>query len=371
MRETIRVLITGSSGFIGRNLALHISQDDRFELVQWHRESSQALEDLVDSADAIVHLAGANRVDNNSEFDDSNRVLTSRLVDAVNASARPKRVFFSSSIQAENDSAYGTSKSDAEREISRIHAPSSAYISRLPNVFGKWAKPFYNSAVATFCYQAANGHQLSVHNPDSLVRLVYVDDVCSLITQCLLGEIDPGQVTVTSEHQTTVGWLAKTISRFAKDREIGVLPDLSDPLVRALFSTFHSALSVESGIQSREVNRDNRGWLFELFKSEQAGQIFVSSTRPGHLRGQHWHHSKVEKFCVIQGTGRLKFRRKGSEVVEVIDVTAEAPQVVDIPPGAVHSIENIGDLDMLLLVWASEIFDINQPDTWSEQVELN
>lgn len=365
---SIRVLVTGSQGFIGRNLVERLQRDAQYEVTTWHHDGDDSLEVLVDRADAVIHLAGVNRPASDGEFI-ANKSVTARIVDATNSSELPKRIFLSSSTQAGNQTPYGRSKAEAEIEIGRLHSPHDGFIARLPNVFGKWAKPFYNSVVATFCYQSAHGEALSVHDPYAEVQLIYIDEVCELIFRVLDGELDSGFIEVGEIYCVQVGWLAEILEGFARDRESGTLPDLADPLTRALFSTFHSALPHTAGQRRPSISMDARGWLFELLKSPHAGQVFVSSTRPGQTRGQHWHDSKVEKFCVIQGTGVLKFRPIGKAEIDTIELSGRMPIVVDIPPGEVHAIENCGTEELLLLVWASEIFNPQHPDTWFEAVE--
>lgn len=290
------------------------------------------------------------------------------------SSGRKPVLVFSSSIQADLDNPYGASKKAAEEAVEeyqqRTGAP--AYVFRLPNVFGKWSRPNYNTVVATFCYNISRGLPVQVSNRANPLKFVYVDDVVRAFLE-IAAVLKPESALVRPEvkpvYETTLGDLHDLIASFKENRAKSLLPDLSDPFTKCLHSTYLSFCDMGELACDVDLKTDDRGWLFELVKSPAAGQIFVSRTKPGITRGNHYHDTKVEKFCVIQGEGVIRFRHVlGAEIVEY-KVSDQRIQVVDIPPGYTHSIENTGSGEMITLFWANEIFDPRKPDTSFEKVK--
>lgn len=372
----MHVVITGANGFIGKNLRQHLSErkDAKVSLVT--RESSK--DDLRESlgiATHVVHLAGVNRPRHIEEFKEGNADFTAEICDILAARARDggERVplFITSSTQAALDNDYGISKRNGE-----IAAQTAArefgfplYLFRLPNVFGKWSRPNYNSAVATFCHNIARDKPVQVNNADAEVTLVYVDDVVGRIIQLLDGaEPNPdsdGFEQVHPQYGITVGALTDTIRAFKASRESLVTERVGQGLVRALHSTYVSFLPPEEFSYTIPMHSDDRGVFVEMLKTPDCGQFSYFTAHPGITRGGHYHHSKTEKFLVIKGKACFKFRQiqTGEEYELVTD--GEKAEIVETVPGWTHDITNIGDNEMVVMLWANEIFNRENPDTFA------
>lgn len=365
------ILVTGSRGFIGRNLVCALRRRDDVHVHEFHSSSDpDTLPRLLDEAHVVYHLAGVNRPRDDAQFDQVNRGLTERIIALVDGRDSPPAVVFSSSTQAERDNPYGRSKQSAEQALlSAAENGLPVCVYRLPGVFGKWSRPHYNTVVATFCHNIARGEPITISDPGHELTLVYVDDV----VRSLSSHIDAGVCarwgTVTPEYRVSLGELADRVRAIHAIRETKVIPDLSDGLTRRLYTTYLSFLPDDGFAYPAEMRADDRGWLFELVKSDASGQIFVSTTRPGVTRGNHYHDSKVEKFCVVQGAGLIRLRHLHSDQVLEYPVDAERVRIVDIPPGYTHSIENVGETDMVTLFWANEVFDPASPDTYWVEVQ--
>lgn len=372
----MRVLITGARGFIGRNLSAQLRRLKDVEVVGYDQDSTpEVLEESINTIDIVFHLAGVNRPPQVEEFFTGNVDFTAYLCELLKRSGRPIPVVFSSSIQAERDNPYGRSKLQAEQVIKdyAMSHQAAGIIYRLKNVFGKWCRPNYNSVVATFCHNIARGLPITISDPANILELVHVDDVVSHFIQELQLEIRPGVVyrEVTPVFSTTLGELAALIESFRAVRSTLLLPDFSNPFVRKLYGTYLSYLETDDFAYDLDQRCDERGCLAEFVKSYAGGQIFVSTTRPGVTRGNHYHHTKVEKFLVLHGKAVIRFRHiERDEVLEYV-VDGRDFRVVDIPTGYTHSITNIGDDELVTLFWADEIFDPQQADTWYEKVMNN
>ena len=372
------VLVTGSRGFIGKNLLAYLAEMSEVRVLAAHwDDSEEEWQSLVAQADKIVHLAGVNRPEDPEEFEQGNVGLTKKICTfAAEANHRP-HIIMSSSIQARLDNAYGASKKRAEEELKKYSAEAYAKVSiiRLKNVFGKWCRPNYNSVVATFCHNIACDKPIEIRDPTFELELVHVDDVVATILEELKSTDLKEQIVERGNEmpsaQITLGELAERIQEFRDMGSSLLIPDLSDPFVQQLYSTFLSYVDPskwEYGLQKRE---DNRGSLAEFVKSDGFGQIFVSRTKPGITRGNHYHHVKTEKFLVLSGQGLIRLRHiSDTKVIEYL-VRGDEYRVVDIPPGYTHSIENVGDSEMVTLFWANEIFDPNQPDTYFQNVGVS
>lgn len=370
----MKVLVTGSKGFIGRNLIAHLNEDSRFKVLEYSRSNSESeLESLVKQADKIVHLAGVNRPKTESEFKSGNQDFTAKLLNFALQSNKRPHVILSSSTQAELNNPYGESKLGAEREVLKYHDQTGARITiyRLPNLFGKWSQPNYNSAIATFCYNIANDLEITVTDPSIMLNLAYIDDVIDSIVENLLSDNNcenQTYVEVQITYKKTLKEIVTLIQSFKKMRKSLLLPNYQDLFVKKLYTTYLSYLDEESFSYSLIKHEDNRGWLSELIKSDYMGQMFVSKTKPGITRGNHYHHTKVEKFIVISGEAMIRFRHiEKSEVIEY-KIEGNEARVVDIPPGYTHSIENIGTHEMITLFWVNEQFDTQKPDTYMSEV---
>jgi UDP-2-acetamido-2,6-beta-L-arabino-hexul-4-ose reductase len=331
------------------------------------------LDDGAARADLVYHLAGVNRPQNEAEFTTGNVDLTADLLARLEAAGRTPVFVLSSSIQAERDNPYGRSKLGAEQAVLdwQRRSGASACIYRLANLFGKWSRPNYNTVVATFCHNIARGLPIAINNPDHELELCYIDDVVAAFLRHLDSPPAPerSRWTVSRTFRVTLADLADRIRALADMRGSLVVPDLADPLNRCLHATYLSFLAEDDFAGPVTLRTDNRGWLFELIKSPHFGQIFVSTTHPGITRGNHYHDTKIEKFCLIQGRAAIRFRHIFSDEVLTYEVDDQDIRIVDIPPGYTHHIENIGDVEMVVLFWANEVFDPDRMDTYFEGVQ--
>lgn len=364
------ILVTGAKGFIGRNLIAHLQSRADLHVYTFDiDDSDQSLMDAVHQADIIFHLAGVNRPQHIEEFYTVNTELTRHIVSLLEAAGKATPIVLSSSTQVELDNPYGQSKKRAEDAVFTYsqRTGSTVYVYRLTNVFGKWSRPNYNSVVSTFCYNISHNLPVQINNPDTVLSLVYIDDVIESFLKVLDGQVTPGDngfCDMPRSLTITLQGLADIIKSFRDRRQTAVLPNMADPLTRLLYTTYLSYLETDDFAYTPDLKTDQRGWLFEVIKSPTIGQIFVSQTKPGITRGGHFHHTKVEKFIVVQGEAVIRFRRvDSSEVIEYL-VSGLDTRIVDIPPGYTHDITNVGTTDMITLFWASEIFDPNRPDTY-------
>lgn len=368
--------ITGSRGFIGENLCAALTRAGKHELRRISREGAPLAEQLR-GVEVVIHLAGVNRVAEDHEFVAGNVEFTRELCEALAVAAPSAHVLFASSIHAESDTPYGRSKRGAE-DVLRAYvereqhgARPSAVIYRLANVFGKWGRPRYNSVVSTFAWAIARGEPYEVHAPERRLRLVYVDDVVAeLGRQCEAtreaGRVFPGEVGPV--HETTLGQIEATLLSFAESRKTNYLPSFADPLTRQLFATFTANLRREDLRYALSERSDARGMLAEFVKSPHGGQIFVSVTHPGAVRGNHFHDTKIEKFLVLRGKAAIEMRDLRTDERWRFDVSGERWEVVDIPPGVTHNISCQGSEDVITLFWAVEPFDPARPDTYPARV---
>lgn len=366
-----KILITGSEGFIGKNLRARLAPEPGVELLAFDRADTAArLEEHLERSDFVFHLAGVNRSRDPDEFRSGNIELTRAIAAQLGSRNRPPPVLFTSSIQAGLDNPYGASKKAGEEILldygKRTGAP--VFIYRLPNVFGKWSRPYYNSVVATFCHRAARGEELEISDPGREIELAYIDDVVTEFLRRLGESGGPPRRKLSRTYRSTLGETAEIIARARDSRLSRFVPDMSDGLTRALNATFLSFLEPEQLPVALEEKRDDRGALVEFVKSPAGGQIFLSYTRPGIVRGNHYHHTKAEKFWVIRGRGLIRLRREDDGKTAEIPVAGDRPTAVDIPPGWAHSIENTAGEEMIVLFWSSEIFESGRPDTYRSEV---
>jgi len=363
-----RILVTGGRGFLGRNLTTHLLERKDCETKIYDLEDNE--EDLNDwalDAEIIFHLAGVNRPQDPAEFEAGNAGSTGKLCQLLRDGNRTPKIILSSSIQAELDNPYGASKAKAESVLLRFSADTGACVRiyRLKNLFGKWSRPNYNSVTATYCHNIANDLPIVVSDPARELELSYVDDV----VDAFLAEIDGEQTTGMAgeeipAYRVQLGDLAGRIQAFHELRNTLTLPDFADWFNRALYATYLSYVQPSGRQYNLEIRSDPRGSLAEFVKQEHFGQIFVSKTRPGVTRGNHYHHTKTEKFLVVEGDGLIRMRAVAGGPVEEYPVSGSGYQVVDIPPGFTHSITNVGAGEMVTLFWSSEMFDPNRPDTY-------
>ena len=367
------VLVTGANGFIGKNLCVALRRTANVDLLTFDVDNAESsLVDYLQRCDLIYHLAGVNRPDAIEDFEKVNSGLTETIVRHLREMRRSPYMVMASSIQAALDNPYGISKRKAEDALERYcdDGKGGVTIYRLPNVFGKWCRPNYNSVVATFCHSIAKGLDITITDAQKELELVYIDDVVSQFLSHLHGDTVAGlsRSEVTPVHKVTLGELAERIYSLKNIRTTLKIPELSDPLTRKLHATLLSYFEINQLDYPLQQRTDNRGTLAELLKSDGFGQIFVSRTKPGVVRGNHYHDSKVEKFCVIEGEAIIRFRHIITNVTAQYRVCGEEFRVVDIAPGYTHSIENVGGGDMITLFWANEVFDASKPDTYAMAV---
>ncbi len=365
----MKVLVTGSNGFIAKNLIQFLSEKTEVEVLKVHRESSeQELKESILAADWIVHLAGINRPLNESEFIEGNVTLTEKIAQTLREEHKLTPVILSSSIQADRDNAYGKSKLGGEQALEKLHAEQAnpVYICRLANVFGKWSRPNYNSAVATFCYNTAHDLPIQIHDENAMIRLVYVDDVVESFWNIIQGTAQVEQIfAVQPEYQISVGDLAKTLAGFKQSRESLITDRVGTGLTRALYSTYLSFLKPEQFDYSVPKYGDQRGVFVEMLKTPDAGQFSYFTAYPGITRGGHYHHTKTEKFLVIKGKALFKFKHVVTGEFYELETCGDEPRIVETVPGWTHDITNIGDDEMVVMLWANEIFDRSKPDTYA------
>jgi UDP-2-acetamido-2,6-beta-L-arabino-hexul-4-ose reductase len=372
----MRVLITGSNGFLGKNLRLHLSERRDVEVICFTRENSVSdLAALIRSVDFVFHLAGINRAQNKEEFVTGNVELTQALcyavAGAVASEGKEVPVIYTSSIQAALANFYGQSKRAAEDALFSLRHRHGvpAYVFRLPNVFGKWCKPHYNSAVATFCYNVARGRPIQVNDAAAPLTLVYVDDVVKRFLQLMDGgsantDAD-GFVSVQPQFHTTVGEVAQLIQSFAELRSTLMTQRVGAGLVRALYATYVSYLPVEDFVYSLAQHGDARGVFVEMLRTPDCGQFSYFTAHPGITRGGHYHHSKTEKFVVICGQARFRFRHMQTGESHELVTSGGKAEIVETVPGWTHDITNIGTDELVVLLWANEVFDRDEPDTFA------
>ncbi|MDQ1228591.1 NAD-dependent epimerase/dehydratase family protein [Sphingomonas sp. SORGH_AS_0879] len=359
------ILVTGAEGFIGRNLTLRLTELGKRAIAITRASTPADLADGIAQADAVIHLAGANRPRDTAEFMAVNRDASVALADSIVSGGRALPVIVASSSRAGEDTDYGRSKLAGEQALATLGARIGApvYIFRLPNIFGKWARPDYNSAIATFCHRTARGIPIEVHDPAARLSLVYVDDVVTAFLT-ILSDVPPaGQHQVAPAYDTTVGAVADTIRGFAAMRETGIIGHVGTGLERALYATYVSHLPPESFSYPITTHSDPRGAFAEMLKTIDSGQFSVFNAHPGVTRGGHYHHTKTEKFLIVHGRARFRFRHMITGEFHELDTSGDDLRIVETVPGWAHDVTNIGDELMISLLWANEIFDRQKPDT--------
>lgn len=369
---TKRILITGAHGFIGSNLTVRLGEIADTSVITFGRNDCiKKLRSMVEKVNLIIHLAGENRPADPSAFDQVNIELTRTICDIIRTTGRDIPLILTSSIHAETDNHYGKSKLAAEVVVKDYadKTKNSVAIYRLPGVFGKWCRPNYNSVVATFCYNVSRGLPIQISDPACKLKLVYIDDLIDDFLR-LIGNFPSGitEQKVSQTYNITLGELANKIRSFDENRQDLKVDNVGFGLVRALYATYVSYLPVEEFTYELPKYCDIRGTFVEILKSPEAGQFSFFTIKPGITRGSHYHHSKTEKFLVVKGMARFRFRHLITNENHEVIISGEQSTIVDTVPGWVHDITNIGDSEAYVMLWANETFNRDRPDTVAQEV---
>lgn len=363
----MRIVVTGGDGFIGRNLRVRLRELGHADVVSVTRGmAGDALYAALKDAEFVLHLAAANRPADPSEFTEVNARFTATVCEALEATGRRVPIVYTSSTHATRDTPYGRSKRAGEIEVERYGAStgSRAVVLRLTNVFGKWCRPNYNSVVATFCYNIARGLPITVHDPAAPLQLLYIDDLVDAMIQVLdPADVRTGLVEVGPVYSTSLGEVAAMLEAFAESRRTLVIPPVGTGLLRALHATYLSYLPPDAFAYVLRRNADPRGVFVEMLKTSACGQVSYFTAPPGVTRGEHYHHTKTEKFLVVKGTARFGFRHILTNETHELVVDGDAARIVETVPGWTHNITNIGPDEMVVMLWANEVFDPQRPDT--------
>lgn len=364
----MKILVTGAKGFIGKNLIAELKTTTNHEIFEYDQDTEDSLlQQYCQDANFVFHLAGVNRPKEQAEFMSGNFGFTSELLDLLKQHQNNCPVMISSSVQAALDNPYGQSKKAGEELLFSYSEETGAniLIYRFPNVFGKWCRPNYNSAVATFCHNIAHDLPIQVNDRSVEMTLVYIDDVVKSLVDALEGkeQREGNYCVVPITHQTTLGKIVDVIESFKASRAERSIPDMSEPFTKKLYSTYLSYLPEDQFSYDLKMNVDARGSFTEFIRTPDRGQVSVNISKPGITKGNHWHHTKNEKFLVVSGSGVIRFRKLDTDEIIEYFVSGDKLEVVDIPVGYTHNIENLGDSDMVTIMWVNEVFDPENPDT--------
>lgn len=368
----MKILVTGSKGFIGKNLVVHFLEMDDVEILEFDNGTEFSdIEKNAESIDYIIHLAGVNRPKDVKEFYEGNTDLTQQLVNLLKSKNLKTPIIYASTIHAGSDNDYGKSKKQAEDAILEYGNGSLVY--RFHNVFGKWCRPNYNSAVATFCNNIATDQEISIDDTTKEIELIYIDDIAYEFKKIITGNEPTEQrgdyCYINPRYKVTLGYIADTLKQFKAESQSIYVPASGDDFIKKLHATFVTYLPLKELVTTTVKNQDDRGDFTELIRTHQAGQVSISTSKPGVVRGQHYHHTKIEKFIVVKGRARIGF----TNILDSADnyefeVDDSEIKIVTIPPGYIHNIENIGDDEMTMVLWGNELFDKDFPDTYAKKV---
>lgn len=369
----MKILVTGAKGFIGKNLIAQLKNKEYTDIYEYDIDTDpNLLDSYCKEADFVFHLAGVNRPKETSEFMEGNFGFTSTLLDTLKKYNNNCPIMISSSIQAKLDNPYGQSKKAGEDLIFAYGKETGAevLVYRFPNVFGKWCRPNYNSAVATFCNNIANDLPIQVNDESYVMNLVYIDDVVEELINAVESNatMEGAFCEVPIVHTITLGEIAKLLYSFKESRQNITVANMSDAFAKKLYSTYLSYLPKDKFSYPLTMHSDNRGSFTEFIRTPDRGQVSVNVSKPGITKGNHWHHTKNEKFLVVSGKGVIRFRRIDSDEIIEYFVSSDKMEVVDIPTGYTHNIENLGDTDMVTVMWVNECFDPEKPDTYYLEV---
>ncbi|MBL4932599.1 capsular polysaccharide biosynthesis protein CapF [Clostridium paridis] len=369
----MKILVTGANGFVGKNLISELINRGYKDIYKFDIDTDKALlDEYAKNCEFVFHLAGVNRPKDEKEFMEGNFGFTSELLNLLREYNNKSPILITSSIQAERDNPYGNSKRAGEELLFNYSRElgAKALVYRLPNLFGKWSRPNYNTVVATYCNNVARGLDIQINNPDAELTLCYIDDVVDEFIRALEGTptMQEKYCVVPIFYNIRLGELADKIKGFKESRKNLSVADMSDLLSKKLYSTYLSFLPTDDFSYDLKMNCDNRGSFTEFIRTSERGQVSVNVSKPGITKGNHWHHTKNEKFLVVSGEGLIRFRKIDSEDIIEYRVSGEKLQVVDIPTGYTHSIVNVGENDMVTIMWANEAFNPEKPDTYFLEV---
>ena len=367
----MKILVTGSDGFVAKNLIEYLKRDETVQLYCFSKKDSERLlEAYLLEVDFIFHLAGVNRPENVNEFYEGNSNLTKKIVEILKRNSKNIPILFSSSTQVLRENDYAKSKLEAEKILLEYKQEMNAsiYIYRLPNLFGKWSKPNYNSVIATWCYNITHGLEIQVSDKSVELNLVYIDDLIRAFMQHLKEQGDEDYYEVEPMYQKTLGEIEALLYQFKESRKSLLVPNVGSGFERALYATYLSYLPTDKFSYNLKGHEDERGTFYEILKTLDSGQFSLSTTAVGVTRGNHYHHSKNEKFLVVKGEALIEFRHIVSDEIVSYRVSDKSMEVVEMIPGYTHNIKNIGNEEMILFLWANECYDTNHPDTYFLEV---
>lgn len=369
----MKILVTGSQGFVGKNLIAELRNRGYNNIFEYTRDTDESLlEEYTKECEFVYHLAGVNRPKDEKEFMEGNFGFTFELLEFLKKHNNKAPVLITSSIQVERDNPYGKSKKAGEDLLFNYNRETGVkvLVYRLANLFGKWSRPNYNSVLSTFCHNIARDMEIQVNDPEVELSLSYIDDVVKEFINAMEGNPTQNKefCIVPVVHNVKLGKLAELIKSFRDSRQDLFIPDMEDPFIKKLYSTYLSYLPEDKFSYDLKMNVDNRGSFTEFLKSPERGQVSINVSKPGITKGNHWHHTKNEKFLVVSGQGIIRFRKIGSDKIIEYSVSGDKLEVVDIPTGYTHSILNIGEFDMVTVMWVNECFDSDNLDTYFLEV---
>ena len=364
----MNILVTGADGFVGKNLIWELNNRGYKDIHKVTRETDKlVIEKYTKDCDFVFHLAGVNRPKEEKEFMEVNFGFTSELLDLLKEHNNKAPLLITSSIQAERDNPYGISKKAGEDLLFKYSKETGAkvFVYRLANLFGKWSRPNYNSVVSTFCHNIARDIDIQINDPEAELTLSYIDDVVNEFINAMEGNPTKYErfCIVPIVYGAAVGKIAELIKSFKDSRKGLFIPNMGDPFTKRLYSTYLSYLAEDEFSYELKMNVDTRGSFTEFLKSPERGQVSINVSKQGITKGNHWHHTKNEKFLVVSGEGMIKFRKIDSDNILEYRVSDKKMEVVDIPTGYTHNIINVGDRDLVTVMWANEVFDSENPDT--------
>ena len=368
----MKILVTGAKGFIGQNLIAGLKNHNISDIYEYDQDTDIILlEQFCKEAELVYHLAGTNRPKDNKEFMNNNAGFTEQILNMLKKYKNICPIVYSSTIQANQDNPYGRSKKAGEELLFKYAKETGArvIIYRISNVFGKWCRPNYNSVIATLSFNMINNLPITISDPKHNMQLVYIDDLIKeMISVCDNDNQKSGLGDIPITYMSSLGKIEELLRQFKDSREKRTIPDMSDEFTSKLYSTFLSYLPENKQNYQLMRNVDTRGSFTEFIKGETFGQVSVNISKPGIIKGNHWHNLKHEKFLVVSGTGVIRLRKITSKDIIQYKVGGDVLEVIDIPVGYAHNIENQGTTDMISIIWASDVFDPNNQDTYYMEV---